>query len=355
MSITEVYMGPGDFRVSMSTATPWLMSQVESGGYLVITPQHIGDPRGFTNDNILDAARYSGIVINTIWTNGVLTIEGASLEWVLGDLDGIGWPCPSRTFSSTAISSVIALTSGTGIIPAAGFSIGSTITGSAYTGTHGTSETVKEVLAQVMDQVGNHYRIYPDGRIETEATTSNNVFKATPEIVFVRDNWGSDAMYTGLPVTSLKSSHSIREWLHASGIDFYGINNTTLERVDTTAPITTRQRFGAEYKMQEIRLPYAQLDQANAAAGDNVYIFDPGSGFQGEATDIIWFRGQCLNPAKHRIHEVTWPLVDGMGIYYRPGSTSIDSGDWIDLTHTTKTVSRATAQTYVRALATNVD
>ncbi len=347
--ITEVYMGPGDFRVSMRVDTPWLMNDIDKGGYLVVTPQHLGDPRMFTNDAILDAARYTGIVLEVIWTNGVLTLEGAGLEWILGDLDGVGWPCPSVSYSADPVTDVIALTSGTGIIPAASFSIGATITGGNYTGTHGSSETIKEVLTIVMDQLGNHYKIDPDGTINTEAIANGNVYLSTPEIVFVRDNWGSDAMYTGLPVASLSSKDSIREWLDASNTFYYGLNNSSISRSDTTDPLTTREILGTEYKLQEIRVPYTQLAASNAAVGDNVYIHDPGSGFFG--SDTIKFRGQYLMPAIHRVQEASWPVVEGMGIYYRPGSSStVTTEEWIDLTFTTKFVAASRAQTYLRAL-----
>jgi len=350
--ITEIYMGPGDFRVSMAESTPWLMSQISRGGYLVITPQHVGDPRKYTNDSLLDAARYTGIILETIWTNGILTLEGAGLDWILGDLDGIGWPCPTVSYSSDPVSNIIALDSGTGIIPAAAFSIGSTVTGGNYTGSHSSTETLKEVLTTVMADVDNHYKIDPDGTINSEAVGDGNVYVDTPEIVFVRTNWGSDAMWTGLPVDSLTSKHSMREWLDTSGIDFYGLNDDNLERRDTTSPLETRRIFGAEFKMQEIRTPFSQLAASNAAVGDVVAIWDPGSGFDGGTT--IKFRGQYLDPAEHRIHEVTWPVVEGMGIFYRPGSGStVDAEDWIDLTYTTKTVAPSSAQTYLRALVTN--
>ena len=357
MAITEVYQGPGDFRVSMGIETPQLMADIVPGGYLVVTPQHLGDPRQYTNDALLDAARYTGIVLETIWRNGVLTLEGAGLDWILGDLDGVGWPCPSVSYSGTAITSVIALTTGGGIIPGAAFSIGATITGANYTGTHNNSETIKEVLAQVMDQVGNHYKIDPDGTIQTELTTANNLYKTIPEIVFMRTNWGADGLWTGLPVTELTSKYSIREWLYASNVFYYGLNNSTIQRSDTTATTTTREIFGAEFKMQEIRLPFTQLGASGAAVGDNVYIWDPGSGFKSDSpNDIIQFRGQYLQPERHRIHEVSWPIIDGMGVYYRPGKGStVNSDEWIDLSHTVATSPASEPNTYVRALATNVE
>lgn len=351
--IRETYMAPGDFRVSMEIETPHLMATVKQGGYLVITPQHLGDPRGFTDASLLAAARYTGIVLETIWTDGVLTLEGAGLDWIFGNLDGIGWPCPARTYSATAITSVIASAATTGIIPLASFSIGSTITGPAYTGTHTTAETVKEVLMQVMEAGASHYKLESNGEINCELVTANNVYKSTPEVVFLRDQWGSDAMWIGSPVDSLRSRYSIREWLYSSNVFYYGLNNAVIQRSDTTTPLTTREIEGGELQIQEIRTHQSQIN-VGASVGDMVYIHDPGSGFEG--TDVIAFRGQYLKPQKLRIHEVEWPILEGMGVYYRPGQgTAVTSDDWVDLTATSKRLSPSKGMTYIRAQGTNIE
>jgi len=347
VAIREVYQGPGSFTVEMGVATPHLMSTVARGGYLVITPQYMGDPRGFTNSSLLAAAKYTGIVLETIWTDGILTLEGAGLDWLLGDLDGIG-PSGNCNYSSDTISTVISLDSGVGIIPAGAFTIGSTITGSGtYTANHPPEETVKEVITQVMASFGNHYKISPNGEINTEATTGNTVYKSTPTVVFVRDNWGSDAMWTGVPVDRLTSKYSIREWLSSSNVDIYGLQDGLIYRVDNSDAAVTRTIGGAEALIQEVRTTYAHLGDSTSV-GDMVYIFDPGSGFEGDT--LIKFRGQWLKPARHRIREYSWPVTDGMGVYYRPQGSSITISDWIDLTQTTQRVPAATATASLKAL-----
>ena len=353
MAITEIYMGPGDFRVSMSIATPHLMETVTRGGYLVVTPQHLGDPRGYTNDGLLAAARYTGVVLETIWTDGVLTLEGAGLEWWMGDLDGVGWPCPTRNYSGAAMSTVIDEISTGGIIPDAVYTIGSTITGGTYTGAHSAAETVKEVLMQVMKSENSHYRISPNGEINVEDVGDDNIYQDTPTVVFVRSNWGADGLWTGAPVDQLKSSYSIREWLDASNVEMYGLQDALCERVDTRTTLATQETFEAELQMQEIRTSYAQLGDL-VGVGDVVYIHDPGSGFTG--TDEIWFRGQALNPAKFRIHEFSWPVIEGMGVYYRPGdSSTVSSDQWVDLTHTVAVEPVRRASTYLRALEAKIE
>lgn len=342
MAITEAYMAPGDFTVTMRTETPHLMKTVTRGGYLVITPQYLGDPRGYTDASLLAAARYTGIILDTRWRNGILTLEGAGMDWILGDLAGIGWGAPTVSYSGDTLITIIALSTGTGIIPRA-FTIGAVTNANTYTGSHSSTETVKQVITQVMADTSGHYRINPNGSIDASRVTNNDVFLNDPEMVLTREGWGSDALWIGAPVDELESEVSIREWL-SGGPTLYGITNNTIARTDTTSPDPTQEITGLEILSHQIRSLWSE----SFHVGDNVYVFDPGSGFTG--SDRIWFRGRKLQPSIHRLHEVTWPPVDGMGFYYRPGAGSVDTDDWIDLTATVATEPARTATTYLRSM-----
>lgn len=351
MSVTEAYMQPGSFSVKMGIETPELMSTIQRGGYLVITDQRLGDPRGYTDAGLRAAARYVGIVLEPIWEDRVLTLEGAGLDWLLGDLDNVGWPIPARTYSGAAISSVVDLIASGGIIPPA-FSIGSTVTGGFVTKTWTSQEvTCKVGLMQVMEQTGNHYRINSDSSIETELSTLSNLYKASPDVVFVRDNHGADAMWVSAPVRGLRSATSIREWLSGAGTDVYAPTDTALERIDTNTETVTRDIAGAELDLHEITTPWDLID-TGAAVGDMVYVYDPGTGFTGFTT--IQHRGEWLNPAAMRINEATWPVVPGMGVYYRPGGSSVTVDDWVELTNSVEFDS-PDAGTYLRAEYKYVD
>src|SRR5690606_20666770 len=85
MPVTEAYMAPGDFRVRLRVQTPHLMETVLEMGHIVILPQYPGNPAGFTEAELLDVARYTGVVLETEWANGVLTVYGTGLDWHLGE------------------------------------------------------------------------------------------------------------------------------------------------------------------------------------------------------------------------------------------------------------------------------
>lgn len=330
MPVTEVYQGPGSFSVQMATETPELMSTIHRGGYLIITDQRLGDPRQFTDASLRAAAKYEGVVLDPIWQDRILTIEGASTDWIFGDLDGVGWPIPARSYSSAAIATVFALIASGGIIPPA-FTIGSTVTGSGnFTGSWTAGETTcKAGLMEVMTQIGNHYKI-EGGEVNTERVTDGNLYRWTPKVIFRRDNYGDDVLWVAAPVTNLKSINSIREWLDDSDIDIYGPNNTLLEREDTNDPTHTRDISGTEQQIHEVRTPWRFID--GASVGDRVYVWDPASGFEGGT--VIQHRAEWIKPDIMRILEATWNITEGMGVYYRPQGALVTIDDWIQLTDT---------------------
>jgi hypothetical protein len=148
-------------------------------------------------------------------------------------------------------------------------------------------------------------------------------------------------------ITSLKSTNSMREWLSASLINVYGITGNAMERIDTTTTLATKEISGLEINYEEIRTKWSQIGDT-ASVGDTVFIYDPGSGFEGDTA--ITFRGRYLQPVKHRIQEARWPIVDGMGVYYRPAPGGAVTTDlWVDLTATTDRTPPSRASTYLRA------
>ena len=351
MAITEVYMEPGDFRLPMKTTTPWLMDTIIEAGYLIITPQYLGDPRGFTVDALMGAARYTGIVTRPRWRNGILTLEGSGLGWLLGNHYGIGWPAPSVTYASDTLSTVVALQSGGGLIPPL-FSIGTvTNTASTHGATWAATDTLAQALTTVMADCEAHYKINADGSIDAESVNSNNIYLADPIVVATRDYGGDDALYNGLQIVDIESSVSIEEWLSATGDGILGLNDTLVQRADVATTDPTQTKLGGITQYTTIRTADWQVD--GAGVGDTIYVFDPGSGF--ESLDLVWFRGEALQPVKHRIHEHEWEPIDGMGFYYYPPEASVDAGDIVDLTATVSTVPAGSASTYLRSYDTSLN
>lgn len=346
MSFIEVYQEPGSFRLPMKTNTPHLKSAIQEGGYLIVTPVYLGDPRNYTLANLTAAARYVGIVTKPRWRNGELTLEGAGLDWIFGNKYGVGWPAPSVGFIGATLDTVIAAESGGGLIPTPQFTIGTvTNTGSTHSATWDSTSTLAQALKTGMADCAAHYKFSGLNTIDAESVDSNNLYRADPIVVATRNYGGDDALYNGLEIIDIESSTSIEEWLSTSGNSIRGLGDDFLERVDTATTDPTQAKLGGitEYTTIKTSSRYVK----GAGKGDTIYVYDPGSGFS--SLDLVWFRGQALAPATHRIHEHEWQATKGQGYYYLPPKASQAAADVVDLTATVDTVATADATTYLRS------
>lgn len=374
MPITDAYMAPGDFQVRLRVDTPHLMETVAYHGHIVVLPQWVGTPTGFTDAGLLAAARYAGVVTEPEWRNGRMTINGVGMDYHLGE-GGIGPRLESNfSFSSadlkTALSGMLPDTLDAGEIEESG----------SYTGSH-EDQTCKEAITALMRSLDAHYRINPDGTVDAEIVGTGDIFVEDPNVVVVRTNQGSDALWTGVPSQELISRVKGRDY--ADGVlvgsegsntkvtrqaspQFFGINGESVERLglDSGSGVDSDDRgdYGAGWLAdhdvlteEQIRLDQYEIVPVSGGSiikpGDVVYVWDPQSGFYDSDNAPVWFRGECIAPSKLRVAEVEWPLVEGMGVYYRPSKATVTTSDWVDLTmYVDWESSRRDAQSMLRVL-----
>lgn len=360
MSVIEMYMDPGTFSLSLRLDTPHLMETVVEFGHIVILAQYPGDPRGFTDSGLLDAARYAGVVLEPEWRNGIMSVYGAGMDWHLG-ADGVGPRLESVfSFSADALDAVLDSAANNGLLPAA-IVQGSVESTGSYTGSH-EDQLCKDAITAVMRTLEAHYRINPDGTIDAEAVGTGSVFVEKPSVIAVRRNWGSDALWTGVPSEELVSRRKARGYMtrllvgsegsntgySRSSVSYSDIHGNTLVRtgldsgagVDSGAEDDYAAGVLADHDViteEQIRLDQYQIvpvagTSGTVKPGDMIYVWDPASGFYDDDNGPIWFRGEAIAPLALRVAESEWPLVRGMGVYYRPSGSSIDTGDWVDLT-----------------------
>ena len=359
--ITEHYMDPGSFHVPLKVTAPYdLLEKIVEFGNLVVTPQHINPPDVISDVDLLTAARYAGVVLEVEWADGALAILGQGMGWYLGDTDGKGPIIEAELSFSAATLSTILQTS-TGVLPDAIEQGTITLTGlNTFTGLF-QWELPIAAIRTVMTDLNAHYRVNPNGTIDASKTTQDEVFVFTsPSVVVVRHGWGSDPTYDGVPSRRLVTRRDAYEFVTKLLIldeeedgtftlvdsdtvthsykDIHGnallrsvvISKPATEEASLTNYMTNELALLNVNDEQEIETDQYEISGGNLNVGDMFWIYDPPSGFV-DTDNEIWFRGQTLWPKKTRLLEASWPVADGMGVYYRP-DTATTSADWIDLT-----------------------
>lgn len=359
--ITERYMQPGQYTVPLTDEAPQqLLEQAVEFGHVVVMPQWVQHPARFSDADLLTAARYAGPVLETVWDGGGPAIRGQGMVWHLGDEEGKG-PILETVKSFTAASISTVFDQSTGILPAAVKK--GTITGTGagtYTGDFGL-ETPLSAARTVCKTLDVHFRCRPDGYLDASLTTREEVYRYTPVVVAVRRGWGEDPMFKGLPVRRASTTRDAIGYATRSLVvdvaddgsevttqaasathTYKDMHGNPLERtmrtvrpaavlVDAATWLTGELAERSINDTQEVDTDKWELVGGSLTVGDMFWVYDPPSGLVDPANQIR-FRGDLITPKRVRCLEADWPLVAGMGVYYRPSGAAITSANWTDLT-----------------------
>ena len=366
MPVNERFEDPGSFQVRLDPELAPLdevLNQVDVMGHIVVTPQWHPNPGLYAEADLLAAARYSGVVLETEWGTADLSIRGAGNVWHLGDSFGNG-PilADSVEYSADSISDVFKAATTGGVLPPAITAGTVTTTGAGtYTGTFYASATALECVRTVTAALDLHWRINPDWSIDVCLATRDDVFTVTaPTVVATRRGFGSDPTYHGVEPTRMKSSTNATRWVSRSvieSVDYAGARsiasfenlasipyfdpqgNELVRNVVQSGPTNNVSGFDTFHSRtlddwttfdgEELSTRQYEFSQP-FQVGDYIYVYDPPSGFF-DAANEIQYRGQYIWPQIERVIEDEWPIVKGMGVYYRPSAASVTTDDWIDL------------------------
>jgi len=399
MAITERLMAPGNFTVNFSQEfTPTaIIESIKEWGHIVVTPQEI-DVDTLNDSDILSSSRYTGIVLNRTLEEGVVTVAGQGLELYLGDGSGKGMVIAEsnnigkvRTYTNVTLSEALFNSS---VVDGKPFGImrdeagnlqaiqQGTISDPAtlYTGQHFV-ETALSALKFVSEILNTEYRVNPNGTID--AGPSANLFVGVgsnePTSVVVKSAYGEDPEYEGVTPSGLRSEFDATDWV--SRVDFTGevgyfniptdvageaslssipykdLHGNDLKRVglvqEPEAPeehLNTRAQAMLNELARVKKILNLDLTQYEVSGdmkvGDFVYAFDPDVGFVDTDEDAtaesrdkyeVTFRGQTITPAKVRVTGLTFPIMSGMGVYFRD-----KDGNYTDLTEYVQFESGAT-------------
>lgn len=354
--IVERVMGMGSWQVQLSPDAPLsLYNSLTKLGHLVVTPQRL-EPAVIGDAGMLAAARYAGPLMKRRISERGLELEGHGMAWWLGDPEGRG----SGVYETTkALSAATLSTCLTTLLPSAVTS-GTVTNGSlpTYTGEF-VLVTPLDAIRTVMVALGAEFRINPDGTMDAGA--SDDVFTFdTPVVVVLRKGWGADATYKSVFARTLASTidatdfvtrailvhetsagaKSVADSSTRAGVTAYDIHGNLVTRTRVEAAEADASTSTATYlssildKHDEIRTHEVDADQWEVTGGswqvgDAFWVYDP-PGFVDTANQIH-YRGDVLNPVKMRLIEAAWPLRDGMGVFYRPATSTVAAADWVDL------------------------
>lgn len=368
--ITELLMQHGSFSVPLRDDTPFDIwerisgtedtgdpTTVGSPGHVVITPQEL-EPIKIGGVAVLAAARYTGVITRKIKPSRRLELTGSGLLWWLQSPEGLSDIIrPLVTLSTSTIDNALtqllpaAITKGTVTEPV------DTVSGNFH------FVSPLEAIRTVMASAHCEFRINPDGTID--AAKYDTLFNiTTPTVIASRDQSGSDPNYTGIPILTPRT---VRDYslMASGGLIFTVAEDGTKTQVNTVTRGTSERDLhgntsirefaeetrgaatGDEVDYLESRLSeyvttstfsletdYYEIE-GGMPVGDAWHVYDPPAFV--DRTNPINFRGDVIYPMDLRVIEATWPLRDGMGVYYRPSTGTGTAGavldsDWINLT-----------------------
>lgn len=357
-------MQQGSYTVPLlPTTPPDTFATCVEYGHVVLLPQWV-DPNLFADADLLGMARYAGPVLKTDRDLNGYTISGAGMVWHLGGDEGEG-PADLETSVSFSAATATTVLASAGLLPVAVTAGTITTTGiNTYSGYH-EYESPLDAIRTYCKTVGGHFRVSPAGVLDFSAVdaTSGNPYVVAPTVVVVREGFGSDPQYQGVPVRSAVTRrdttgyrtrvaliqeredatgyHSLVSGSTRGSVSYKDIHGNTLDRtvwlgrpasqdVDLDQLLTTELAERDVDDVQEIDTEQYEITGGDLKVGDLFYIYDPPTGFV-DTTNEIEFRGSIIWPKKTRLLRSSVPVADGMGVYYRDSA-----GVYTDLTRWVK-------------------
>jgi|TARA_B100001094_G_C18195822_1_gene810800 hypothetical protein len=388
MAVTERHMGVGNFTVSFSQEfTPTeIIESIKEWGHIVITPQEV-DVNTLSDADVLSTSRYTGIVLNRSLEEGVVDISGQGLQLYLGDGQSKGMVIAEsknvgkvRVYTNTTLAETLfnsSVSSGKpyGILRNESGNSQAITQGviyepsGTYIGQHFV-QTALSALKEVAEFFSIEYRVNANGTID--AGPAANLFvgvNSDPSTIVVKTGYGEDPNFDGVVPQGLRTEFDATDWV--SRVDFVG----EVGYFDSATDVAGEANIGSNpYKDLHgnalsrsglVQQPEIAVSQLNSRAqlmlnelsrvkkvlnldleqyevsgdmqvGDFIFAFDPDIGFIDSSVDAtaesrdlyeVTFRGQIITPVKVRVVGLTFPIANGMGVYFRD-----KDGNYTDLT-----------------------
>ena len=240
---------------------------------------------------------------------------------------------------------------------------------STYIGSHFV-QTALGALKEVSEFLNIEYKINANGTID--AGPSANLFagvNTNPSTIVVKTGYGEDPEFQGVVPQGLRTEFDATDFV--SRVDFVGEVGYFDAATDVAGEANIASNpykdlhGNALTRVALIQEPEVATDQLNSRAqlmltelsrvkkvlnldleqyevsgdmktGDFIFAFDPDIGFVDTSSEAtaesrnlyeVTFRGQVITPIKVRVIGLTFPITNGMGVYFRD-----KDGNYTDLT-----------------------
>jgi hypothetical protein len=348
MPINEQLMALGDWSVTLRPDTPLSVRDRISVpfSHIVITNSWVDvSNAGLDDDAVLSAARYTGVALRP---GPQLTLGGQGLLWWLGDADNQPW---ARAMGSqNSVSWALAYD-----LPIfERFNAGAIASGGSFTTPVQFYVSRRDRLNQVALAAGHEWRINPD--LTFDADTVANLY-GTPTVVLVD---GSPARGPGL--VGLEATFAVEEdWEQwGSFLQIFTPTGSTQDSVvvagsPSTTPIGElhSRELGADvpdvprgYEQTVANQMITELSEPryevavtvtdgslvdHVRCGDSVYVYDESQGLR-DSSNQVEHGGRTIWPKTMRVTRMSWPVKQGMGVYWRTWETGDGAPYYTDLT-----------------------
>ena len=368
--ITERLMKLGSFSIRLRDTSR--IDELTYFGTIVVVAQRILNPSRVSDADLLAAASYSGILrekrlVTAAGKRDELALGGHGPEGWLADEEGKGYVYETeRAYSGDTFANVInrsgsapfgLLRNDAGALVVVKDGVINTVAGT-YTGTH-KFQNQRDAIRYVCEVFGAEYRVNPDFTID--AGTEAQLFVTTPTAIAVRrEALGDDPNFDGIPYGTFSTVRDIKHYASRVLLLGEGTGGTLITGAadDASVPYTDPVNAAAAVRVAVISESETESGNANTraqivldargdtrdavslspadfdvdgvvAVGDTIYVFDP-EGELVDTTNEARFRGRALPAAAIRCLGMTWPVTEGMGVYYRKNQPEA-TGRWIDL------------------------
>lgn len=379
MPITESYMDGGPWGINLSDETPrWVLDDIDVRQKLwatiVVTPQHI-DPADISASDLMALARYSGVYLGM--GAGRTSLYGEGLSWWLGE-DGDGGDLHASVDINYTDEFLVDILTNLVFNGANGLTL-------SYTGSIAEKfeidleggDTKREVLDTILAQCSSDvaWRITPAGVVKVDAPTSLFPTRTTPTVILTEQG-GRDGNITGLPaemdLDELNGAevrddvwvdwddghNSGRAYFSPSWYDFVGQSPEVRFLMDwrpkRARPPTEKWRKLAAWQVQSetkanrlaarelnertevrsqfvVNVPVYDPHRYDITPGNSANVWDLDSATR-DLTNEVYYQGEVIHPLRSPVQQMTWPILEGYGVYLRYFTSIGGTAQFYDLT-----------------------